>query len=70
MEQKTREEQRSFIANQIIIEYQLGLCPIRTFGDFVNIFEGRMIKKKGECSEEDCEWAFDYIERFNKANKK
>lgn len=70
MEQKTREEQRSWIANLIIVEFQLGLCIFRTYGEFANIFEKRMIEKIGECSEADREWALDYIDRFNKATKK
>ena len=67
MEQKTRAEQRQFIANCIVFEFQMGICAVQTYGDFVAVFESRMLEKIGECSDEDREWAFDFIDRFNKA---
>lgn len=68
MEQKTREEKRQFIGNQILLEFQLGLCPIQTYGDFVDIVKNRMLEKLGECTEEDEQWALELIDQFNKAN--
>ena len=70
MAEKTREEKRLDIYNKILIAAQLMPILYATVGNFMDEFEGVMLREIGSCTEEDLESCNESLAWFMKRNSK